>query len=115
MRQVRGHKAGECCPRDFGGGQARSGVVRVSLRGRGLKHSTHPPLAWARSARSEKTRLTLGAEFPSPRRQWHPDDEYAFQVLYDITNFRSALSGPGNVGQRFAQFRFIIRNNVERD
>ena len=32
---------------------------------------------------------------------WRNDDEYASEVLLDVINFRSALSGPGNDSQRF--------------
>lgn len=71
-------------------------------------------------AGNDETWSTLVAKFPSvdhtaalsnatevedgsapPRR---PGDEYASQVPVEVSNSRSALSGPGNDGNRFAHF-----------
>ena len=45
---------------------------------------------------------------------WRPDDEYASEVLFDVINSRSALSGPGNDGQRFAHLHSIIQTDIGR-
>ena len=80
-------------------------------------------LAEPRSARNEKTWNTLVAKLSSEDQAavstaataaavlasatnvdegnalpWHPDDEYAAEVLFDVISSRSALSGPGNDG-----------------
>ena len=46
---------------------------------------------------------------------WRPDDEYASVVLFDVINSRSALSGPGNDGQRFARLKSIIHTDIRRE
>ena len=40
---------------------------------------------------------------------------YASLVLFDNTSSRSALSGLGNDGQRFAQLQPIIHTNIGRE
>lgn len=47
--------------------------------------------------------------------QWRPDDEYAFDVLFDIISSRGALPGPGNGGQRFARLQSLIHTGIERE
>ena len=47
--------------------------------------------------------------------QWRPDDEYASEVLFDVISSRSALSGPGNDGQRFAHLQSIIHTDAGRE
>ena len=44
-----------------------------------------------------------------------PDDEYTSEVLFDVISSRSALSGPGNDGQRFAHLQSIIRTDIGRE
>ena len=46
---------------------------------------------------------------------WLPDDEYAFEALFDVINSRSALSGPGNDGQRFSHLQSIIHTTIGRE
>ncbi|CAN0541723.1 unnamed protein product, partial [Laminaria digitata] len=46
---------------------------------------------------------------------WRPDDEYASEVLFDVISSRSALSGPGNDGQRFAHLQPIIHADIGRE
>ena len=46
---------------------------------------------------------------------WRPDDEYASEVLFDVISSRSALSGPGNDGQRFSYLQSIIHTNIGRE
>ena len=46
---------------------------------------------------------------------WRPDDEYASEVLFDVISSRSALSGPGNDGQRFSHLQSIIHTNIGRE
>ena len=46
---------------------------------------------------------------------WRPDDEYVSEVLFDVINSRSALSGPGNDGQRFVHLQSIIQTGIGRD
>ena len=46
---------------------------------------------------------------------WRPGDEYAFEVLFDTISSRSALSGPGNDGQRFAHLRSVIHTGIGRE
>ena len=43
---------------------------------------------------------------------WLPDDEYTSEVLFDVISSRSALSRPGNYGQRFANLRSIIHTDI---
>ena len=43
---------------------------------------------------------------------WRPDDEYASEVLLDMINSRSALSGPGNDGQRFTHLQSAIHTDI---
>lgn len=50
---------------------------------------------------------------PSERSPWRPD-KYASQLLFDIVNSRSPLSGPGNDSQCFAHSRSIIRTPIGR-
>ena len=44
-----------------------------------------------------------------------PDDEYTSEVLFDVISSRSALSGPGNDGQRFAYLQSIIHTDIGRE
>ena len=46
---------------------------------------------------------------------WRPDDEYTPEVLFDVIGSRSALSGPGNDGQRFAHLQSIIYTAIGRE
>ena len=46
---------------------------------------------------------------------WRPDDEYTSEVLFDVISSRSALSGPGNDGQRFAYLQSIIHTDIGRE
>ena len=46
---------------------------------------------------------------------WRPDDEYTSEVLFDVINSWSALSGPGNDGQRFAHLQSIIQTDIGRE
>ena len=46
---------------------------------------------------------------------WRPDDEYASEVLFDVISSRSALSGPGNDGQRFPYLQPIIHTDIGRE
>ena len=43
---------------------------------------------------------------------WRPDNEYTSEVSFDVISSRSALSGPGNDGQRFANLQRIIHTNI---
>ena len=43
---------------------------------------------------------------------WRQGDENASEVLFDIINSRSALSGPGNDGQRFDLIRHPHRHRA---
>ena len=47
--------------------------------------------------------------------QWRPDDEYASEVLFDVISSRSALSGPGNDGQRLSRLQSIIHTDIGRE
>ena len=91
----------------------------------GVKVAARNLLAEPRSAGNEQTWNTLMAKFPCEddaaesaaaaeavlasategedgnAPPW-PDDKYAAEVLFDVISFRSALSGPGHDGQRFA-------------
>ena len=46
---------------------------------------------------------------------WRPVDEYASEVLFDVISSLSALSGPGNDGQRFSHLQSIIHTNIGRE
>ena len=46
---------------------------------------------------------------------WRPDDECTSEVLFDVISSRSALSGPGNDGQRFAHLQSIINTDMGRE
>lgn len=46
---------------------------------------------------------------------WLPGEEYASQVLCNVISSRSALSGPGIGGQRFAHLQFIIQTEIGRE
>ena len=96
-------------------------------------------LAEPRSAGTEETWSTLVAKFPPEDHAavsaaaaaavlasgievedgnappWCPDDEYASEVLFDIINPRSALSGPGNDGQRFAHLQSFFQTDIGRE
>ena len=48
-------------------------------------------------------------------RPWRADTEYTFEVLVDVISSRSALSGPGNDGQRFAHLQSIIHTDIGRE
>ena len=45
---------------------------------------------------------------------WRPDDVPRRRTLFGIISYRSALSGPGNDGQRFFHLQFIIHTNIGR-
>ena len=45
---------------------------------------------------------------------WHPDNKCTSEVLFDVISSRSALSGPGNDGQRFAHLQSIIHTDIGR-
>ena len=45
---------------------------------------------------------------------WRPDNEYTSEVLFDVISSRSALSGPGNDGQRLAHLHSIIYTDIGR-
>ena len=45
---------------------------------------------------------------------WRPDNDYASEVLFNIINSRSALSGPGNDYQRFVHLQSIIHIGIGR-
>ena len=92
-----------------------------------------------RSEANEKTWNTLVAKFPSEddatvstaaaetvlrsateggygnAPPWRAGDEYASEVLLDVINSRSALSGPGNDGQRFSHLQSIIHTDIGRE
>ncbi|CAN0598374.1 unnamed protein product, partial [Laminaria digitata] len=96
-------------------------------------------LAEPRSAENEETWNTLVAKFPPEDRAavsaaaatavlastteveggnappWRPDDEYASEVLFDVISSRSALSDPGDDGQRFAHLQSIIHTDIGRE
>ena len=46
---------------------------------------------------------------------WRPDDEYASEVFFDVMSSRSALSDPGNDGQRFSHLQSIIHTDIGRE
>ena len=46
---------------------------------------------------------------------WRPDNEYPSEVLFDVISSRSALSGPGNDGQRFSHLQSIIYTDIGRE
>ena len=46
---------------------------------------------------------------------WHSDDKYASKLLFDVISSRSALSGPGNDGQRFSHLQSIIYTDIGRE
>ena len=46
---------------------------------------------------------------------WHPDDKYTSEVLFDVINSRSSLSGPCINGQRFTHLQSIIHTNIEME
>ena len=46
---------------------------------------------------------------------WRPDNEYTSEVIFDVISSRSALSGPGNDGQRFAHLQSIIYTAIGRE
>ena len=46
---------------------------------------------------------------------WCPDDEYTSEVLFDVMSSRSALSGSGVDGQRFAHLQSIIDTDIGRE
>ena len=95
-------------------------------------------LVESRSAGNEETWNTLVAKFPPedhaavsaaaaaavPARAtevedgnappWCPDDEYASEVLFDVINSRSSLSGAGNDGQRVFYVQPINQTDIGR-
>ena len=105
----------------------------------GVKVAARNLLAEPRSPGTEETWSTLVSEFPSEDHAavsaavaaavlasatevqdgnappWRPDDEYASEVLFDVISSRSALSGPGNDGQRFSHLQPIIHTNIGRE
>ena len=46
---------------------------------------------------------------------WRPDDDYASEVLFDVISSRSAVSGPGNDGQRFSHLQSILHTIIGRE
>ena len=62
------------------------------------------------AAVSAAATATETEEGNAPR--WRPDDEYTSEVLFDVISSRSALSRPGNYGQRFANLRSIIHTDI---
>ena len=100
--------------------------------------TAHTFLAEPRSAGDEETWSTLVAKFPSEDHAaisavaaaavlasateaedgnappWRPDNGYTSVGLFDIISSRSALSGPGNDGQRFAHLQSIIHTDIGR-
>ena len=46
---------------------------------------------------------------------WRPDDEYASEVPFDVISTHSALSCPGNNGQRFPYFQSVIHTDIGRE
>lgn len=46
---------------------------------------------------------------------WFPEGDYASQVPFDAISSRSALSGPGNDGQRFAQLQSTIYTGIGQE
>ena len=46
---------------------------------------------------------------------WRPDGEYASEVLFDVINSRSTVSGSGNDGQRLAHLPSIIHTDMGRE
>ena len=116
--------------KNLGGGEARTGFVGVPPRRRGQSGSTQPPgramLSWKRGGLEHAgghVSLTAAAAvlanandfedgFTPP---WHPDDEHPPEVLFDVVSSRSALSGPGNDGERFVRLQSIIDIDIGRD
>lgn len=46
---------------------------------------------------------------------WRGDGEYDSKVLLDVICFRSALSGPGNDGQRLGHLQSILHTDTGRE
>ena len=46
---------------------------------------------------------------------WRLDNEYTSEVLFDVISSRSALSGTGKDGQRFAHLQCIIHTDIGRE
>ena len=106
---------------------------------RGVKVAARNLLAEPRSAGSEETWNTLVTTFPSEDHAavsavaadavlagategedghappWPPDNEYAPEVLFNVTSSRGILSDLGNDGQRFAQLQSIIHANIVQE
>ena len=47
--------------------------------------------------------------------RWRPDNAFVSEGLFDVINYRSALSGLGNDGQRFAHLQSIIQTDIGRE
>ena len=67
-------------------------------------------VAAAAAVPASATDVEDGNAFP-----WRRDDEYASEVLFDFICSRSALSGPGNDGQRFTYIQSIIHTDIGRE
>ena len=117
--------------------RTRTGVI--SVRGRGQSVVAPNVLAEPRPAGNEETWNTLVAKFPSQDHAavsaaavevvlasvtdgedgnyppWRPDDEYVSEVLFDVINSSSALSGPKNGCQILAHLEFIIHTDIGRE
>ena len=73
-------------------------------------HAAASAAAAAAAALAIATEVEVGNAPP-----WRPDDEYASEVLFDVISSRSALSGPGNDGQRLSRLQSIIHTDIGRE
>ena len=75
--------------------------------------SEHHAAAAETAADAVLVRATEAEDGSAP--PWRPDNEYTSEVIFDVISSRSALSGPGNDGQRFAQLQSIIHTDIRRE
>ena len=73
----------------------------------------HAAVSAAAAAEAVLASATEGEDGNTP--SWRPDDEYASEVLFEVSNSRSALSGPVYDGQRFAHLHSIIHTDIGRE
>ena len=74
--------------------------------------SEHHAAVSAAAADAVLVRATEAEDGSAP--PWRPDNEYTSEVIFDVISSRSALSGPGNDGQRLAHLHSIIYTDIGR-
>ena len=47
--------------------------------------------------------------------RWRPENEFDSQVLIDVIQSRSSISGAGNDGQQFSHLKSIVNTKIGRE